>query len=528
MELQILSHAGLRVTCSGKTLLVDPWLVGSCYWRSWWNYPPVDPALYEGLRPDAIYLTHLHWDHFHGPSLRKFPRETRILCPRGHDDRMRRDLTQMGFKHVEELRHGVEVALGPGFTLTPYEFNPALDSAVVIEGDGVTVLDANDAKLMGGPLRQVLRRHPRIDFALRSHSSANGRLCIDVVDGPPLEAPKDTRYLSAFYRFMALVRPRYAVPFASNHCFLHEEVWPLNDTVTTPLAVRDYWNAQASLPGTELKLMLSGDRWSSETGFDVRSDPDDLFGRRPEHLRAYRERMAPKLAAHAALEARAKPTLARVQKHVAHYRSLMPWPLRRYLRDTHFVFELPSGERTARYRADYAAGTAEELDEAGLAALKDPIVIRTAAFIFNQCVSLDLFGHLPISKRFRVRLQRRQLPKMYALQMTWWAADFGLLPLGKLASRRFLGTALDRWREGLLYGQVFLEKFLLRRPFDEDRYLRPSRFGRARTAPAPAAVRPLTPALRVLERPPQRREDARGELLGRLGRVEPEQVREVE
>ena len=22
-------------------LLVDPWIIGSCYWRSWWNYPEV-------------------------------------------------------------------------------------------------------------------------------------------------------------------------------------------------------------------------------------------------------------------------------------------------------------------------------------------------------------------------------------------------------------------------------------------------------------------------------------------------------
>ncbi len=73
MKLQILSHAGMTVTSSaGSQLLCDPWLIGSTYWRSWWNYPPVADELIASLKPDAIYLTHIHWDHFTGPSLRLF------------------------------------------------------------------------------------------------------------------------------------------------------------------------------------------------------------------------------------------------------------------------------------------------------------------------------------------------------------------------------------------------------------------------------------------------------------------------
>src|SRR5437879_3258888 len=106
MHFQILSHAGLLIKGSGKTLVFDPWLVGSAYWRSWWNYPPVPRSLWESLQPDFIALTHIHWDHFHGPSLRKFARETPILIPRGHALRMKRDLHAMGFPDVRELRHG--------------------------------------------------------------------------------------------------------------------------------------------------------------------------------------------------------------------------------------------------------------------------------------------------------------------------------------------------------------------------------------------------------------------------------------
>src|SRR5688572_18674670 len=89
MEFKILSHAGLIVTAnSGKTLVCDPWLIGSSYWRSWWNYPPVSKSLVDSLKPDYIYLTHIHWDHFHGPSLKKFSPDTCIIVPKGNYSRM--------------------------------------------------------------------------------------------------------------------------------------------------------------------------------------------------------------------------------------------------------------------------------------------------------------------------------------------------------------------------------------------------------------------------------------------------------
>ena len=81
MYFQTLSHAGLRVVAAGKELVCDPWLVGSTYWRSWWNYPPVPEELVASLKPDFIYLTHLHWDHLQSVSPKRFDPETPVLIP---------------------------------------------------------------------------------------------------------------------------------------------------------------------------------------------------------------------------------------------------------------------------------------------------------------------------------------------------------------------------------------------------------------------------------------------------------------
>src|SRR5436190_872743 len=218
MRFSILSHACLNVEHRGRSVLVDPWLRGSAYWRSWWNFPPVDSAMIDTLRPDFIYLTHIHWDHFHGPTLRGFDRDTTLLIAFDRHDRMKRDLFSMGFHNIVEIRHGETFALGDDFSLTPYMFSPLGDSVAVVETSTTTLLNANDCKIAGLPLQHLLKRHPRVDFALRSHSSANSRVLYEEIGAPSGYADDRDAYLRSFSNFMAAVAPRYAVPFASNHC----------------------------------------------------------------------------------------------------------------------------------------------------------------------------------------------------------------------------------------------------------------------------------------------------------------------
>lgn len=112
MKFTILSHAGLLVEHAGVRVVCDPWLIGSCYWRSWWNFPEPDPELIADLRADFVYLTHLHWDHFHGPSLRRlFGPKTRVLVPQVPTRRMLDDLRYLGFEDLVEIPHGGAVRL---------------------------------------------------------------------------------------------------------------------------------------------------------------------------------------------------------------------------------------------------------------------------------------------------------------------------------------------------------------------------------------------------------------------------------
>ena len=156
MKFKILSHAGLLIEHNDTQIVCDPWLIGSCYWRSWWNFPEPPSELFENLRPDYIYLTHLHWDHFHSPSLKKFfDPSIHILVPKVPTRRMIEDLNWLGFHNVTEIKHGSEFQLGKDFTLRSYQFGLSVDSAILVSGGGHTLLNCNDCKFFGLPLKQI-------------------------------------------------------------------------------------------------------------------------------------------------------------------------------------------------------------------------------------------------------------------------------------------------------------------------------------------------------------------------------------
>lgn len=465
MRFQVLSHAGLSVTGGGVNLLFDPWLIGSAYWRSWWNYPPVATHLVASLRPDFICLTHIHWDHFHGVTLRKFDRGTPVIIPYGSCTRMKDDLQGIGFRNIIELRHGKAVQLSPAFRLTVYHVL-ALDSTVVVESEGITLLNANDCKLMGWPLQQVLDRHPRIDFAFRSHSAANARLCYETIGEPLQHHDQPRHYLSDFARFACATKARYAIPFASNHCFLHDEAFRYNENITTPQTVDSYFR-QHSIDTPELRIMVSGDSWSSTDGFSIAGG--DWFERRDEHLAEYRAAMQPKLAEQAALERSVRVEAQDLEKYFTRFCKALPAPLRRWFRGFPIAWIVSSGDIRNAFEVDIAGGGRTRV----LDTVTDecqPIQVYTAAFILDRCLASSLFSHLTVSKRVRFRTTRAGERQMNMLNMLLSLYEFDILPLRSVVRPRSVRAWLPRWREAVMYAQLLLE-LLVTRKVDLAHYL---------------------------------------------------------
>lgn len=449
MRFQVLSHASLAVWSGNRLLLTDPWLLGSCYWSSWWNYPPVEPALMENLVPDAIYLTHVHWDHFHGPTLKKFSRDTLIVIPYERSPRLHRDLLQMGYTNIRQLPHGTSMDLSDGFRITSYQFSsPWGDSALVVEADGVKLLNANDCKIMGGPLNQILRRHGHFDFAFRSHSSANDRLCYEFYESDGSAVKDDlTSYARSFYNFMNKVKPTYAVPFASNHCYLHRDTYHYNDIVSTPVDVARFVESQGGFEASELSIMVSGDSWSIKNGFDIAEH--NFFTDRDAHLKRYRDANATKLERTYKLEERTNVRIAEMERFFTKFFAAVPRFRKRHLMDKPIVFVATSGSDKTFFIVDVFRESVTELSECQLP--DQPIVYEVPAIVLKKALSGNMFSHIGISKRVTYRL--RQCDQLYLdeFKQLLAAYEYEVLPLNRLFSLRTLWVYARRWREVLLY-----------------------------------------------------------------------------
>jgi len=294
MRFTVIGHSALFVETSGPTILVDPWLAGSCYWRSWWHFPPTGDVEPEWLSPDYLYLTHDHFDHFHYPSIRRLDRRTRVLVPKFGIDFMEGEFRRLGFEQITEIPHGRVLELAPGVRVGSYQYG--FDDTLLVVADGDTsIWDVNDCKIRGRPLRKIVRRFGRPDVALKSHSFAQGYPnCYTADDRRDLGRITKQTFIDDFCEAIDEIQPRAAVPFASMVGFLHPETRHCNEFLVTPPEVKEAYETTRPGSSTDVVTMAPGDSWDSDAGF-TRAE-FDWYAKRDEHLDELADIAAPAIA----------------------------------------------------------------------------------------------------------------------------------------------------------------------------------------------------------------------------------------
>jgi UDP-MurNAc hydroxylase len=460
LKFTILSHASMLVEGDGGSILFDPWLIGSCYWRSWWNFPEPPAEMLASLRPDFIYLTHLHWDHFHAPSLKLFDRDTRIVVPFLPTTRMLRDLKSMKMRNVIEVPHGGSIPLWRGCELTAYHFGLAsTDSAAVISDGRTTLLNANDCKIFGSSLKQLTTRFPRVDFCFRSHSSASATpFCIEDYERHYPNARRAKDSIEDFCNFAELVGARYAIPFASNHCFVHRDTLRYNETAANPAMVKETFDRRAAERKLESRcvVMTPGSSWSTEEGFKL--VPFD-YSKRNEYVAGLLEKYTDKFSAQYAKEEGQRADWIAFERYFNKLIRATPKLLRRAV--SRFAFEAVEAGGRRLFLVDFPAGRVAEVTQLPEVAF----VVRTPALVLNDCVKKRMFSVWSASKRLSIRLgdgNARRLAVFFQL-LDLYENDG--LPLRNLFTVRQLKSRLPRWREGLDLLGLAVKIKILRRSF---------------------------------------------------------------
>lgn len=270
MRVTMIGHACLLCETEDARILMDPWIVGPANFRSWWHLPEatLDPSQLPPL--DYIYISHLHGDHFHIPTLERLDRRPIVLVPRFYHNRMIRRLRRLGYTRIQELPHGKEVELSRSTRVCCLQTGS--DSLLAVADSSASMLNANDC-LQGNnpaitlPLLRALGARYGFDIAFLAFGTAGAfPKCYRFEDPSENINPwtKERAMLGNFVQGAMAVRPKTVVPFAGGFALLAQKLMWMNDVKSTPAdALEALRLKDASLNGFE---MNPGDIWGSRDG----------------------------------------------------------------------------------------------------------------------------------------------------------------------------------------------------------------------------------------------------------------------
>ena len=456
MKFTVIGHACLFIETSSERILVDPWLAGSCYWRSWWHFPPNTDVRPEFLNPDYVYISHHHFDHFHYPSLRRIAKTARVLIPRFGVDVSPGELTHLGFTDVTELPHGKVVTLPSGARLASYQYGPD-DSALVVEDGGVVLADMNDCKIKGPALKPMLRAFGCPTFLFKSHSFAQAYPnCYDMTD--PADARLMTRedFLETFIDTIRELAPRYAVPFASMVAFLHPESRACNayavrsPEVAAAVAACDVSNT------TDTVLMVPGDAWSSTAGFELQRH--DYFEHQDQWIERLAREVEPKIREEEAAERGTTLTFDAFDRHFGGFLRSLP-PLVHLVLRRPMVFNVPS-DALPYWVLDFKSRIVRR---AATPPADRAAIVKIGEGILADAIAKNVVAFVHISMRIRIDLAAGGVQTDFLFWGLLSLRELGYFPLHGMLKPRALKVLWRRRAE--VWG--FIRSLFTWRSFDE-------------------------------------------------------------
>lgn len=228
-----------------KRLLMDPWLVDGVFEGSWCHFPPLTTTFGDLQSVDAIYLSHIHPDHF-DERFFDFPRSIPIFIYRQGLNFLEKRLKALGYLDVRSMEEGVPYQF-EDLTLTSFgpfarhNFHEAvignvIDSALVVSDGSTTAFNANDNTPTPETCRALRERFGRFDLAMLNYNAAGPYpSCFNnlTIDEKRSEHRRILdRNMSYVAELLSILQPRACLPFAGAYV-LGGRLAPLNDYLGT-------------------------------------------------------------------------------------------------------------------------------------------------------------------------------------------------------------------------------------------------------------------------------------------------------
>ncbi|TCK43964.1 hypothetical protein B0G84_2312 [Paraburkholderia sp. BL8N3] len=275
----IANASGVFTGKNGTKVLCDPWIVDGVFEGSWFHYPKLQTKVRDLMDVDAVYVSHLHPDHFDERYF-DFPTSMPLIVLDHGPNFLIRKLTALGYTNLIKIKDG-ETVVFREFEITMFSpfakhnFHDAIvgnliDSALLLRCDGISALNANDNTLTIEAAERLARDYGPISLAMLNYNAAGPYpSCFDnlTVGEKVSESVRILeRNFSHIKGILAAMKPAYVLPFAGAYVLggdLHQKNEYLGTTTWDECAA---WLNQNHIEPTKVVLLRENDTLDIESG----------------------------------------------------------------------------------------------------------------------------------------------------------------------------------------------------------------------------------------------------------------------
>ena len=213
-----ISHSCIEINANGMRFIVDPWLTGPCYGRSWWLLHEIDEHYFHRVaNADGIFISKTFPDHFNIPTLiciAKINPDIHIYVPEIIINSCKGQIEELGFVNIKKIQFGTWEKLKESrFMIMPDHKHPYIDSLLLFEYKGYKILNLIDCSDPNGEYLPY-----SVDVLLTnftSNKNAFPACFIEQYDEEKvveIAKKKDDLYIKKLLKFVQLSYPSLWIP----------------------------------------------------------------------------------------------------------------------------------------------------------------------------------------------------------------------------------------------------------------------------------------------------------------------------
>ena len=223
MKIKYFTNSMVLVSGKNLSILCDPWITfDENSNTNLYNFPETKFSKEEiaSIKPDYIYITHTHADHFDKITLNLFDKNTPVLCADYKNNFTEKNLKALGFNNVIVCKNDESYKFNNEDECNLYvaEINPEVDSLGIFKIDGLTMLNANDVVYSKNQMDEIGKKF-NFDIAMIPYAYQGPYPAfyenLTLKEREDKAKKKKVRNYDLMLKFIDSIKPKNVFPFAA-------------------------------------------------------------------------------------------------------------------------------------------------------------------------------------------------------------------------------------------------------------------------------------------------------------------------